>query len=60
MGRVRVRVREPIDGVALDPAKTYRIAALAYTVIGADGYSAFRSYTNPVRKTPTTRRSRRT
>lgn len=45
----RVRVREPIDGVALDPAKTYRIAALAYTVIGADGYSAFKSYTNPVR-----------
>ncbi|TCO34154.1 5'-nucleotidase [Kribbella steppae] len=38
-----------IDGAALDPAKTYRIAALAYTVIGADGYSAFKSYTNPVR-----------
>jgi 5'-nucleotidase len=38
-----------IDGGALDPAKTYRVAALAYTVIGADGYSAFKSYTNPVR-----------
>jgi len=38
-----------IDGAALDPAKTYRVAALAYTVIGADGYSAFKSYTNPVR-----------
>ncbi|GAB2670587.1 bifunctional metallophosphatase/5'-nucleotidase [Kribbella swartbergensis] len=38
-----------IDGVALDPAKTYRVAALAYTVIGADGYPAFKSYTDPVR-----------
>jgi 2',3'-cyclic-nucleotide 2'-phosphodiesterase (5'-nucleotidase family) len=38
-----------IDGTALDPAKTYRVAALAYTVIGADGYAAFKSYTNPVR-----------
>lgn len=38
-----------IDGVALDPAKTYRVAALAYAVIGADGFSAFKSYTNPVR-----------
>jgi 5'-nucleotidase len=25
------------------------VAALAYTVIGADGYSAFKSYTDPVR-----------
>ncbi|NIK57387.1 5'-nucleotidase [Kribbella shirazensis] len=38
-----------IDGTALDPAKTYRVAALAYTVIGADGYSAFKAATNPVR-----------
>ncbi|MEV0804286.1 bifunctional UDP-sugar hydrolase/5'-nucleotidase [Kribbella sp. NPDC050281] len=38
-----------IDGAALDPAKTYRVAALAYTVIGADGYAAFKSYTDPVR-----------
>jgi 5'-nucleotidase len=38
-----------IDGAALDPAKTYRVAALAYTVIGADGYSAFKAATNPVR-----------
>ena len=38
-----------IDGAALDLAKTYRVAALAYTVIGADGYPAFKSYTNPVR-----------
>ncbi|TDW19490.1 bifunctional metallophosphatase/5'-nucleotidase [Kribbella kalugense] len=38
-----------IDGVALDATKTYRVAALAYTVIGADGYSAFKAYTTPVR-----------
>lgn len=38
-----------IDGKAVDPARTYRIAALAYTVIGADGYSAFKASTNPVR-----------
>jgi 5'-nucleotidase len=38
-----------INGAALDPATTYRVAALAYTVIGADGYSAFKSSTNPVR-----------
>lgn len=38
-----------INGAALDPAKTYRVAALAYTVIGADGYPAFKAATNPVR-----------
>ncbi|GAB3949845.1 bifunctional metallophosphatase/5'-nucleotidase [Kribbella albertanoniae] len=39
-----------IDGASLDPAKTYRVAALAYTVIGADGYTAFKAnYTDPVR-----------
>ncbi|MEV6281499.1 bifunctional UDP-sugar hydrolase/5'-nucleotidase [Kribbella sp. NPDC051770] len=38
-----------INGAALDPAKTYRVAALAYTVIGADGYPAFKVATNPVR-----------
>jgi 5'-nucleotidase len=39
-----------IDGASLDPAKTYRVAALAYTVIGADGYTAFKSYyRDPVR-----------
>ncbi len=38
-----------IDGAALNPTKTYRVAALAYTVIGADGYPAFKTYTNPVR-----------
>ncbi len=38
-----------INGSALDPGKTYRVAALAYTVIGADGYPAFKSATNAVR-----------
>ncbi|MFD9029724.1 bifunctional metallophosphatase/5'-nucleotidase [Streptomyces sp. NPDC059567] len=38
-----------INGKPLDPARTYRVAALAYTVIGADGYSAFAGYTTPVR-----------
>ncbi|GAB3810021.1 bifunctional metallophosphatase/5'-nucleotidase [Kribbella italica] len=38
-----------INGAALDPSKTYRVAALAYTVIGADGYPAFKSATHPVR-----------
>jgi 5'-nucleotidase len=38
-----------IAGTPLDPARTYRVAALAYTVIGADGYSAFTAYTSPVR-----------
>ncbi|WP_329124079.1 bifunctional metallophosphatase/5'-nucleotidase [Streptomyces sp. NBC_01353] len=38
-----------INGRPLDPARTYRVAALAYTVIGADGYSAFAGYTAPVR-----------
>ncbi|MEU7900209.1 bifunctional UDP-sugar hydrolase/5'-nucleotidase [Nonomuraea sp. NPDC049152] len=38
-----------IDGQPLDPAKTYRLAGLAYTLIGADGYSAFAGYTDAVR-----------
>ncbi|MFI6531222.1 bifunctional metallophosphatase/5'-nucleotidase [Nonomuraea sp. NPDC050547] len=38
-----------IDGKALDPARGYRLAALAYTLIGADGYSAFAGYTDAVR-----------
>ncbi|MYV66008.1 bifunctional metallophosphatase/5'-nucleotidase [Streptomyces sp. SID2131] len=38
-----------IDGRPLDPARTYRVAALAYTVVGADGYDAFAGYTAPVR-----------
>ncbi|WP_254705622.1 bifunctional metallophosphatase/5'-nucleotidase [Streptomyces vilmorinianum] len=38
-----------INGRPLDLERTYRVAALAYTVIGADGYSAFAGYTGPVR-----------
>ncbi|MFI6388208.1 bifunctional metallophosphatase/5'-nucleotidase [Nonomuraea sp. NPDC050540] len=38
-----------IDGRPLDPARGYRLAALAYTLIGADGYSAFAGYTDAVR-----------
>jgi 5'-nucleotidase len=39
-----------INGASLDPAKTYRVAALAYTVIGADGYPALKAaYRDPVR-----------
>ncbi|MGW6566702.1 bifunctional metallophosphatase/5'-nucleotidase [Streptomyces sp. NPDC054975] len=38
-----------INGRPLHPALTYRVAALAYTVVGADGYSAFAGYTAPVR-----------
>ncbi|MFD7963667.1 bifunctional metallophosphatase/5'-nucleotidase [Streptomyces zaomyceticus] len=41
-----------INGRPLDPARTYRVAALAYTVIGADGYGAFAGYTAPVRNAP--------
>jgi 5'-nucleotidase len=38
-----------IDGRPLDLARQYRVAALAYTLIGADGYTAFTGFTNPVR-----------
>ncbi|GAA0929767.1 bifunctional metallophosphatase/5'-nucleotidase [Nonomuraea longicatena] len=38
-----------IDGRPLVPARTYRLAALAYTLIGADGYTAFAGFTDPVR-----------
>ncbi|MFI9551521.1 bifunctional metallophosphatase/5'-nucleotidase [Nonomuraea endophytica] len=38
-----------IDGQPLDPARGYRLAALAYTLIGADGYTAFAGYTDAVR-----------
>lgn len=41
-----------INGRPLNPDRTYRVAALAYTVIGADGYSAFAGYTDPVRNGP--------
>ncbi|MFC5180877.1 bifunctional metallophosphatase/5'-nucleotidase [Actinomadura harenae] len=38
-----------IDGRPLDPARTYRVAALAYTLIGADGYPALTGFTDPYR-----------
>ncbi|MFL4945899.1 bifunctional metallophosphatase/5'-nucleotidase [Streptomyces sp. MMS24-I31] len=38
-----------INGAPLDPAKTYRVAGLGYTLIGADGYPALAGFTNPFR-----------
>ncbi len=38
-----------IDGRRLEPARRYRLAATAYTLLGADGYTAFRGFTRPVR-----------
>ncbi|MEV4066542.1 bifunctional metallophosphatase/5'-nucleotidase [Nonomuraea dietziae] len=38
-----------INGQPLDPARTYRLAALAYTLLGADGYTAFAGHTDAVR-----------
>lgn len=38
-----------IDGAPLDLGKQYRVAALAYTLIGADGYPALNAFTDPYR-----------
>ncbi|MEU8323528.1 bifunctional metallophosphatase/5'-nucleotidase [Nonomuraea sp. NPDC048881] len=38
-----------INGQPLDTGRTYRLAALAYTLLGADGYTAFAGYTDAVR-----------
>jgi 5'-nucleotidase len=38
-----------IDGRPLDLQKSYRVAGLAYTLIGADGYPALAAFTDPVR-----------
>ncbi|MFI6319496.1 bifunctional metallophosphatase/5'-nucleotidase [Nonomuraea sp. NPDC050556] len=38
-----------INGQPLDPAKKYRLAGLAYTLLGADGYTAFAGYADVVR-----------
>ncbi|MBM7587116.1 5'-nucleotidase [Bacillus pakistanensis] len=38
-----------INGEPLDLERTYRVAALAYIVIGADGYETFKEYRDPVR-----------
>ncbi|MFG2225670.1 bifunctional metallophosphatase/5'-nucleotidase [Streptomyces sp. NPDC048644] len=40
-----------IDGKALDPARSYRLAAPSYTLINQDGFSAFLGFTAPVRHT---------
>jgi 5'-nucleotidase len=38
-----------IDGTPLSTGGSYRLAALAYTLIGADGYGAFSGFTEPYR-----------
>jgi len=38
-----------IGGVPLDLTKEYRVAGLAYTLIGADGYQAFSGFKDPWR-----------
>ncbi|MGW2507221.1 5'-nucleotidase C-terminal domain-containing protein, partial [Streptomyces sp. NPDC001588] len=38
-----------IDDTVLDTGRSYRLAGLSYTLIGADGTSAFTSFTDPVR-----------
>ncbi|MFI1259202.1 bifunctional metallophosphatase/5'-nucleotidase [Streptomyces netropsis] len=38
-----------INAQHLNLTRSYRVAALAYTILGADGFSAFTSYTNPFR-----------
>ena len=38
-----------IDGKPLDVNRTYRVAALAYTLIGGDGTTVFAGFTDPVR-----------
>jgi 5'-nucleotidase len=38
-----------IDGEPLDLSRDYRVAALAYTLIGGDGTKVFAGYTDPVR-----------
>ncbi|MDH6125031.1 bifunctional metallophosphatase/5'-nucleotidase [Kitasatospora sp. GP82] len=40
-----------IDGRPLDPARSYRIAMPAYTLINEDGYPAFTGFTQPFRHT---------
>ncbi|ARF54458.1 bifunctional metallophosphatase/5'-nucleotidase [Streptomyces gilvosporeus] len=40
-----------IGNAALDPARSYRLAAPSYTLINQDGYSAFSGFTAPVRHT---------
>lgn len=44
-----------IDGKPLDVGKKYRLAALAYTLIGHDGYSAFGGFSDAYRNQPSDR-----
>lgn len=41
-----------IDNTSLELGKDYRLAALAYTVIGGDGVTAFEGYRSPYRNQP--------
>ncbi|ADD44482.1 bifunctional metallophosphatase/5'-nucleotidase [Stackebrandtia nassauensis] len=41
-----------IDGEPLDPERTYRVAALAYTLLGSDGIAAFTGFTEAHRNDP--------
>lgn len=38
-----------IDGAALDPDKTYRVAMISYTAVGSDGFAAFKDFTDVYR-----------
>ncbi|WP_308120438.1 bifunctional metallophosphatase/5'-nucleotidase [Streptomyces bambusae] len=38
-----------VDGVALDPARRYRLAALSYTLLAHDGYPALEGFEEPYR-----------
>ncbi|RSS81029.1 bifunctional UDP-sugar hydrolase/5'-nucleotidase [Streptomyces sp. WAC06614] len=38
-----------VDGVPLDPARRYRLAALSYTLLGHDGYPALAGFAEPYR-----------
>lgn len=38
-----------INGESLDLDRSYRVASLAYMVVGADGYPTFKQYREPVR-----------
>jgi 5'-nucleotidase len=46
----RVRAQDVlVDGEPLSPAARYRLAATAYTLLGADGFTAFAGFGEPVR-----------
>ncbi|MFE9637229.1 5'-nucleotidase C-terminal domain-containing protein [Streptomyces sp. NPDC006463] len=46
----RVSVEDvTVDGVPLDPARSYRLATLSYTFLGHDGYPALADFREPYR-----------